>query len=83
MAYRLAAGETVGGRVALAGPTDDYSSAWRQVFLFGREAARLSRTHTCAVRGSVLPLNWRLFEGRGLSREVANIRTALLAPLAP
>ena len=52
------------------------------MFLFGREAARLSRTHTCgAVRGSVLPkpLNWRLFEGRGLSREFANIRTALLA----
>ena len=50
MAYRLAAGETVGGRVALAGPTDDYSSAWGARCFFSAEKRRGSREHTHVVR---------------------------------
>jgi hypothetical protein len=50
MAYRLAAGEPVGGRVALAGPTEDDSSAWSaRCFIW----AGGSREHTCVVPGAV------------------------------
>ena len=67
----MAAGEPVGGRVALAGPIGETIRPWgSEVFLFGREAARLSRTQVCAVRGGRCCLFGEClsFASRGLSR---------------